>query len=243
MSTAREIALALAGRRAQPLTGGWLVPCPVPTHGRGRGDRNPSLSVHDGDERLLVHCFAGCDARDVLAELVRRGLLDGIGGPPRVYSRAGRGPPEPNDSRPSAPALALWHAALPARGTLAEVYLGSRGLSLPAPDALRFHGGLKHPSGGIWPAMVALVARGSDGAPLSIHRTFLARDGSGKVPVDPEKMMLGPCRGGAVRLGPARSDTWLVLAEGIEKRFVPPIELGGKWRTTWARLSATTRVA
>lgn len=48
--------------------------------------------------------------------------------------------------------------------------------------------------------MVGLVTRGSDDTPLGIHRTFLARNGGGKAPVDPQKMMLGPCRGGAVRL-------------------------------------------
>jgi len=48
--------------------------------------------------------------------------------------------------------------------------------------------------------MVALVTRGTDDAPLAIHRTFLARNGAGKAPVEPQKMMLGPCRGGAVRL-------------------------------------------
>ena len=48
--------------------------------------------------------------------------------------------------------------------------------------------------------MVALVTTGVDGTALAVHRTFLARDGGGKAPVDPQKMMLGPCRGGAVRL-------------------------------------------
>ena len=100
-------------------------------------------------------------------------------------------------------ALALWQSAMAADGTLVETYLASRGLNLPVPNTLRFHAGLKHPSGGIWPAMVALVTEGADGTPLAIHRTFLARDGSGKAPVDPQKMMLGPCRGGAVRLAPA----------------------------------------
>jgi hypothetical protein len=47
---------------------------------------------------------------------------------------------------------------------------------------------------------VALVTRGADDAPIAIHRTYLARNGVGKEPVDPSKMMLGPCRGGAVRL-------------------------------------------
>jgi hypothetical protein len=62
--------------------------------------------------------------------------------------------------------------------------------------------------------MVALVRRGTDGAPLAVHRTFLMRDGSGKAPVDPQKMMLGPCRGGAVRLG-LPGDV-LMVGEGIE---------------------------
>ena len=62
-------------------------------------------------------------------------------------------------------------------GTLVETYLAVRGLHLPLPPTLRFHTGLKHASGGFWPAMVALVTRGVDDLPLAIHRTFLARDG------------------------------------------------------------------
>ena len=50
---------------------------------------------------------------------------------------------------------------------------------------------------------VGLVTRGSDDTPLAIHRTFLARDGSGKAPVDPQKMMLGPCRARWLRGSPA----------------------------------------
>jgi hypothetical protein len=63
--------------------------------------------------------------------------------------------------------------------------------------------------------MVALVTRGTDAAPLAIHRTFLARDGSGKAPIDPQKMMLGSCRGGAVRLADAGGGL-LMVGEGIE---------------------------
>ena len=111
-------------------------------------------------------------------------------------------------------ALAIWQAATPAVGTLVETYLRSRGLHLPPMPKLRFHAGLKHPSGSYWPALVALVTRGSDDTPLAIHRTFLARDGGGKAPADPAKMMLGPCRGGAVRL--ADPDDVLMVGEGIE---------------------------
>jgi len=63
--------------------------------------------------------------------------------------------------------------------------------------------------------MIALVTSGKDSTPVAIHRTFLARDGVGKAPVNPPKMMLGPCRGGAVRLGEesrsrksAQDDKW-----------------------------------
>src|SRR5262249_15597617 len=46
--------------------------CRCPLH-QGR-----SLTLRDSDGgRLLVWCFGGCDSRDVLAELRRRGLLDG----------------------------------------------------------------------------------------------------------------------------------------------------------------------
>ncbi len=73
MSNAETIARTLGGR---PSGRGWICRCPVPGHGNGKGDRNPSLSIADGDTALLVKCFAGCDSRDVLDELRRQGLLE-----------------------------------------------------------------------------------------------------------------------------------------------------------------------
>jgi hypothetical protein len=105
---------------------------------------------------------------------------------------------------------------------LVEVYIASRGIRLGAADALRFHADLKHPSGGFWPAMVALVTEGVDATPLAIHRAFLAPDGGGKAPVEPQKMMLGPCRGGAVRL--ADPHDLLMIGEGIRAK---PLETDG----------------
>jgi putative DNA primase/helicase len=124
---------------------------------------------------------------------------------------------------------------MPAGGTLVEAYFVSRGLHLPPPPTLRFHAGLKHPpSSGIWPALVALVTRGSDNKPLAIHRTFLVRDGGGKAPVDPQKSMLGPCRGGAVRLG-APADV-LMVGEGIETCLAAMQATG---QPAWAALSTS----
>lgn len=39
----------------------WLARCP------GHDDKSPSLSLRRVHDRWLVHCFAGCDASDVLA--------------------------------------------------------------------------------------------------------------------------------------------------------------------------------
>ncbi len=142
--------------------------------------------------------------------------------------------PDRDDAKRSEAALAIWQSATPADGTLVETYLASRGLDLPPPPTLRFHAGLKHPSGGIWPAMVALVTRGADDTPLAIHRTFLARDGGGKAPVDPQKMMLGPCRGGAVRL--AEPGDVLMVGEGIETCLAAMQATG---HPAWAALSTS----
>ena len=111
-------------------------------------------------------------------------------------------------------AMCIWLADDPARGTLVETYLAARGIRVAVPDSLRLHGALPHPSGGTWPAMLALVTNGRDGTPMAVHRTFLARDGRGKAPVCPARMMLGPCGGGAVRLADAGDVT--MVGEGIE---------------------------
>jgi putative DNA primase/helicase len=82
--------------------------------------------------------------------------------------------------------------------------------------------------------MVALVTRGTDGAPLAIHRTFMSGDGTSKAPIEPTKMMLGPCRGGAVRLGPITDR--LLVAEGIENALSAMQATG---QAAWAALSAS----
>jgi putative DNA primase/helicase len=223
------VARALGGRK----TGGcWTTRCPA------HDDRTPSLSIRDaGDGKVLVHCHAGCDQERVIAALRGRGLWanDGPRPPTRNVRRAPvEHKPDPDDIKRSQAAFALWESAKQARCTPVETYLASRGISLPAPDALRFHPDLKHPSGGIWPAMVALVTNGVDGQPIGIHRTYLARDGIGKAPVEPQKMMLGPCRGGVVRLAKPRDV--LMVGEGIETCLSAMQATG---HPAWAALSTS----
>jgi putative DNA primase/helicase len=227
--TAETIAKALGGRKAGS---GWTARCPA------HDDRTPSLSISDADDnKVLVRCHAGCDQERVITALRTRGLW--AENSPHSLSRIARRAsverkPDHDDARRSEAALAIWQSSQPAQGTPVETYLASRGIDLPPPDALRFHAGLKHPSGGIWPAMVALVTSGADGGPLAIHRTFLASEGGGKAPVDPQKMMLGPCRGGGVRL--ADPGDVLMVGEGIETSIAAMQATGNP---AWAALSTS----
>ncbi|MFZ2145283.1 MAG: toprim domain-containing protein [Xanthobacteraceae bacterium] len=227
--TAEILAKALGGRKAGSA---WTTRCPA------HDDRTPSLSISDAeDNKVLVRCHAGCDQERVITALRTRGLW--AENSPHSLSRIARRTsverkPDQDDGRRREIALAIWQSAKPAQGTPVEAYLASRGVDLPPPDALRFHAGLKHPSGGIWPAMVALVTSGADGRPLAIHRTFLARHGGGKAPVEAQKMMLGPCSGGAVRL--AVPGDVLMVGEGIETSIAAMQATG---HPAWAALSTS----
>jgi hypothetical protein len=227
--TAETIARALGGHRAGAT---WMARCPV------HEDRSPSLSISAGkDGKVLVRCHAGCDQRDLINALQKRGLWPTTGRFLGVARKPQRRIAEESDGEAlqrSAAAVATWQASRAAEGTLVATYLRSRGLDIPALPALRFHAGLRHPSGGVWPAMVALVTHGATGSEVAVHRTFLARDGGGKAPVDPAKMMLGPCRGGVVRLG--EPGDALMVGEGIETCLAA---MQASCRPAWAALSTS----
>jgi putative DNA primase/helicase len=226
-ASAREIATALGGRRAQRLgDGSFLVPCPVPSHGKGRGDRSPSLRIGDGQTRLLVKCYAGCDPRNVLAELRRRGLLDGE----RPAPRRGGDP------------LELWYEAPDAHGTPVETYLANRpgGLTLPpGANVLRYHPACPF-AGSKTPAMVALVRNIETNEPQAIHRTALDTSGR-KIEIDgKDKMALGPISGGAIKLTANENVTIaLGIAEGIETAL--SLQLLPEWAGSpvWSVISAS----
>jgi hypothetical protein len=40
---------------------GWMALCPA------HADKSPSLSVRDGNSKVLLHCFAGCAVEDICA--------------------------------------------------------------------------------------------------------------------------------------------------------------------------------
>ena len=179
--------------------------CRCPAH----EDRSPSLSVRAGRSRLLLHCFAGCRASDILKALATARLLEpgapGAFGPPPAGSD-GHGLREA--------ALRIWGGAHDVPGTPAARYLASRALFKPSLE-LRYHP--RTPQGPkpftlFRPALVAAV-RDSSGL-VAVHRTFLDLRGRDVAAQPLSRAGLGPFGCGAVRLGGVASR--LGLAEGIE---------------------------
>ncbi|MFZ1104675.1 MAG: toprim domain-containing protein, partial [Hyphomicrobiaceae bacterium] len=113
----------------------------------------------------------------------------------------------------------LFASAKPIPGTLAGIYLRSRGVAdVHGLTALRFHptcfyraheGAPRE----TWPALVAAVTD-LEGTITGVLRTWLARDGSGKAPLATPRRSLGHLLGHGVRFGQA-TDV-LAAGEGLE---------------------------
>ena len=221
---AAGIAERLAGKRARRLVdGSYLVPCPVPSHGKGRGDLNPSLQISDGETALLVTCHAGCDRPMVLDALRHRGLMGGVAA---AAPSASTGTSARKRQRRADDQLwqQIWKDARHPPGTPVDFHIMRRHLILPpdASDRLRFHPCCpfgKDDAGRTIdaPCMVALVRNIITDQPQAIHRTALDRDGH-KVKIGGhDRMALGPIAGGAVKLTGDEAVTIAIgIGEGIE---------------------------
>ncbi len=234
MISAESIAPALDGH---PYADGFMCHCPVVTLGKRRGDHSPSCLVKDGHSALLVHCFAGCDKRDVLEALEERGLLDRTrpafqNATATVLSR------KPSEPEPDQRALELWHSSKSIEGTLAERYLSEhRGLDGPYPPSLRFLPGYNHKASGLrFPAMIAGLSR-PDKKIVAVQLTFIRPGDGAKAQLNMPRLNIGRMGTGAVHLtdGAIRIGE-LGLAEGIETALSATALSGVP---TWATLGAT----
>lgn len=191
--------------------GGGMCRCPA------HDDRTPSLSVRPGRTRLLLHCFAGCDASAILRALEADRLLE----PTAALSD------EPGSTRRDGTrdaALRLWNEARAIAGTPAAAYLSSRGLDTASPE-LRYHPRCPHGPSPLTQFRPALIAAVRDESGLvAVHRTFIAPGGDGLAPLDDPRCGLGRFGQGAVRLG--GSGPRLGLAEGIETALSATILFG-----------------
>ena len=235
MTDFRTITRALGGRSFRRY---GRARCPV-CHG-GRSGNFP-LSIANGTGgALLLHCFKGCTFAEILDALRGLGLVDGAGTyrpPSREDVARLRAEEAAEAAKKAAQAQACWDEAQPLAGTVGETYLRGRGIAGDLPETLRFLPDCWHVSAKRLPA---LVARVDGGDRCAVHRSYLRPDGSGKASVEPNKMMLGPVRGGAVRLADRPGP--LTVAEGIESAASLP-SLLPETGPIWAALSTSGMAA
>lgn len=219
MSDAASIAARLGLRRTGRT---WAGTCPACGY-------KGTLSLTQRDGRALWHCHSCQDGAAIARAIGLRS--DGCAAPH---------PPNP-PNRPAAPdhrdaARRLWDQAGPIAGTTAERYLAARGLAGFTSPALRFLPDQRHgPTGSRWPVMLAACTCPATGELRAVHRTFLARDGSGKAPVAPAKMTLGPTGDAVIRLAEPEADKPLVIGEGIESAASAGLLIGAP---AWAAIAA-----
>ena len=229
-SIASNILHALGGRNGV---------CRCPAH----DDTHPSLSIKDtGDGDVIVHCFSGCDFRDIKDELRNRGLLPSWRPSEIDPERQNRREEElrarevktrQKNLRNVNWCQSIWNASQEAENTPVQTYLASRCINILSPT-IRFHTALKHTNTGqYFEAMVASVTHWPFSKTTGIHRTFLSPSGDGKARVPSPKKMAGNCGGGAVRL--ATASKTLAITEGIETGLSVQQATG---YPTWAALSA-----
>jgi hypothetical protein len=221
MTRAADVAHALGGRRSG---NGYVARCPA------HKDSNPSLSLADGKRGLLVKCHAGCEPRDVLVALCRRGLLNQAHAD--ASAAAAGEPNEPRtrlstgniyyEQRQHEKASWLWSQRWPIIGTAADHYLRERGYQGRIPPTLAFLPPVKSNQ---HPAMVAAFGipdepePGVLGVPRdvnSVHLTLLRADGSGKADVEHPKIIIGSPRAHPIVLAPPNDLLGLCITEGIE---------------------------
>ena len=226
MSVARRIAEALAHwRKPQRLAdGSYLTCCPVPSHGRGRGDRSPSLQISDGDSQLLVRCYAGCDPRVVLDVLRRRGLLNDQAKPTAKPEHASPKPQASNDyaRQQHDKARWLWSRRQLITGTIAEKYLRVRNITCELPATLGFLPARKPEH---HPALISAFTLVDEPEPGvlrtlrdvdAVHITLIRPDGNGKAEVAKPKIMVGRPLGRPLVLAPVNDLLGLAICEGVE---------------------------
>jgi Toprim domain len=183
-----------------------------PTSGKGAAGRwtDAATSQH-GDLLDLIALNIGLtQLRDVLDE-ARAFLSLPRPIPPPARCPAPTGSPES--------ARRLFAMSQPIAGSIAEMYLCSRGITgLRGAPALRFHPRCYYRPDAdapteTWPALIAAVTDPA-GNITGAHRTWLDPNGHDKAPVDTPRRAMGHLLGHGVRFGEATNV--MAAGEGIE---------------------------
>jgi len=185
--------------------GKYRIECP--SCGRGGRDKTVGLTIEpDGG---VMHCFR-CNYVDTFKP--ERGAV----------VRAPMIKPQRPPSRVKNEVLSQWGRDLWAEcqilDSVALAYLAYRRCVVPPKDShLRWHPSIRHPSGYVGAALVALVTDAQTREPLSLHRTWITP--TGKANVSPPRMPLAnhSLKNGVIRLWSDEYVTYgLAIGEGVE---------------------------
>ena len=178
------------------------------------------------------------DLLDLIAQAQRTATLaDTLDEARRFLSLPRPEPREPVTPAPSGSpeaARRLFAMSKPIRGTIAETYLRTRGITdLRDCTSLRFHPRCYYRRGEddpadaarhAWPALIA-AATDLTGAITGVHRTWLDPSGQAKAPVSTQRRSMGLINGHGVRIGEVRGI--VAIGEGLETMLSLRVALPG----------------
>ena len=188
-----------------------------PLSGKGAAGKWTDAATGDhGDLLNIIGNVLGLtEFRDIMAEACRFLALPDPGPAPASASR----PYTSASYNGRAVASRLFTSSRSLSGSIAEVYLRSRGIEIqPDFDALRFHPRCYYGTEAdgrpqFWPGLVAGVTD-LDHNITGVSRTFLDRQGRGKAPVETQRRAKGDILGNGIRFGTALDV--MAAGEGIE---------------------------
>lgn len=208
------------------------IKCPSCGKEAKRNDKTMGVTI-DHDGHGIAHCFR-CGMVETFHSEQNQTHITPPPRPPRVQVEK----VEPTHDGLSDWALALWRSTQPITSAdTAGQYLQSRRCILPPRGShLRWHSNLKHPSGYVGPALVALLTDAVTTKPMSLHRTWIQADGK-KADLDPPRLLLGGhIKAGTVcRLWP---DDEVTMGLGIGEGIETALSLAHSYTPVWAAIDA-----
>ena len=205
-------------------TGNHRMECP--SCGRGGRDKTAGLTI-EPDGNGVVHCFRCSYTESFHPE---RGSVRRVPTIKPAFKPQGQKHEHLSDW-----GLNLWNSTQDLSGAALQ-YLKARHCLIPPADThLRWHPSLKHPSGYVGPALVALVTHVHTREYLSLHRTWITP--TGKADLDTPRLPLAnhSLKNGVIRLYP---DDWVTNRLGIAEGIEAGLSMAWAFNPVWATIDA-----
>lgn len=204
-------------------TGKHRIECP--SCGRGERDKSAGLKM-EPDGKGVVHCFR-CDYTE--------SFRPELGSVRRVPTIKPEFRAQVQEERLNEWGTNLWNSTLEISGVALQ-YLKARRCQIPPAEThLRWHPSLKHRSGYVGPALVALVTHVHTREHLSLHRTWITP--TGKADIEQPRLTLPnhSLKDGVIRLYP---DDWVSSYLGIAEGIETALSLAWAFNPVWATIDA-----